>query len=410
MNKIAKRLRKVCLVIMVGVMLVNIVGCKNSTVAEAKEGGDVVVLKNQQEEINNIMKLGEITKIENFVASFWLNENELVGITLEDDIEYLAIYNKINDKVEKIEGETNPTKRNIIVSDDGDYILCERLMKWKEEKTGHSAYLIDKKDFSYTEISNKINSMAFDGDEVIYTEGIKLYKYNIKNKKREELKLREDLAKEISYNDTFEEYVARHNIRFTDDEDRTKSILEWMRLEYDRKIRNKPIVNLFGYKGEEIFFGSEQEVSYVYNIKDKTYRYADNTDRSVFCYEECYDYEKIRVERSGENFDMMVMWQTDKNGKKLDIIDRKLEGSFTDVSLSPMKNRLAYSVVRQDKTGYRVCVYDFDTHKKVELTGDYNSTYKIKWYKDESKFFYTHDDNVKEIPRKECNTTIVKID
>lgn len=403
MIKGIKRLRKGCLLVMIGVMMISTTACDASATDSVKNSSSVAcnnTLKNNQDS-----KVKEIIKVKNFAAHTWLNENEIIGTTKENSILYLAVYNNETKSIKKIGNETNFTEKMLLLEDFGDFVICKRTSNWGEGRgNAYLSYLINKKDFSYFELSKQTTSVAHQGDTVLFTQGEKLFKYDTKTKERTEIKLNEKLVKEMIFNKSLAQYIEEKTADSSDDKDRLAALVSRYTGRYNRLIKNKAIFYLRKYIGEEVILMSQNSDYYIYNLNTQKYRIASLEDRIVFNNKNKKVVNRVEVKTSDKEDNMYEMWKNDENGKNVSII-AKTNTDFGNMNFSHINNKLIYSVFSKDFRNEKIYVYDFKTNEKDEIGNCTNLIYETKWLETKNEFFYTY-----ESEKDETETSIDNVD
>lgn len=73
-------------------LMTSLFGCSTEAQAEG-ENNDIVVLKNQESEINETLKLKKIGELDNFDTDAWAGDHFIVGSKVVGEDEYLNIFN-----------------------------------------------------------------------------------------------------------------------------------------------------------------------------------------------------------------------------------------------------------------------------------------------------------------------------
>lgn len=370
----------------------------------------------------------EITKVDNFEMKVVLNQNTLLGTIVENDIEQLATYDIENKYITKVNGEVNSTKKNLDIKDLGNHIICIRYDAMLSPSYDYiSLYMIDKKDLSYTPIAEDVKGLECYEGKIIVSKDAKLYTYDFLNKKLVEIVLPQELVKGLSYKGSLKEYTDRFRHLFKSEDDieqmlvykqekdinkaklkikqDNEELTQILKGQYDNK-KNDDSIYIESFHKDEIVLRTHGLNKYLFNIDTKQFNKM-GIDESKDYEEEVIVGRKLVVKRDGSN---KTLVEVDKDGVEINVIDDSGNVVIRNIAISPANNKVVYTVMNTEDFKYRMFVYNFNLHKRVELNMMERKTNYPKWSKDSKQIYYTNNSSGVRMPGRIIDSYVVTID
>jgi len=392
MNKVKHNLKKtLCVLLTTGMALSSLTACTN-TKAKGLEENEVVVLDNQQEEINDVLAIKQIIEVKDFAGFHWLDDNRLLGVAIKDGIRNIAVYNVSDKTVENVTNNKDTNKGFEYwyeqVDCTGQYNLSENYVLFKEQiieqkdtyiSEPYALLFYDIKEGKLIKIDEDVVSSRYiEEDQMYYTKGFKVFRYDMASKQKTEIELPEELINNLKeYFNSYEEYLDMH---YGEDREELSEFAKKISTKfYEYEKMNNQICWL-QIKGNELEVVSCNGKNFILNMKTNTFKEG---------YIEPDDNYKVGIKIDDvakviQNKIPRELWKTDDKGNQVKLIDKTHDfvGGFY---LSPDKSKLIYEAIYPMGEG-RKYIYDFNSDKKLTLFGDYKS---LCWNKESNKIVCT---------------------
>ncbi|GMQ57297.1 hypothetical protein AN1V17_16920 [Vallitalea sediminicola] len=390
MRRVKRSFKKtLCILLTAGMVISSLTACGN---AKAKgsdnDNGEVVVLDNQQKDINDVLAIKQIIEVKDFAGFHWLDDNRILGVAIKDGIRNIAIYN-VRDKT--VENVTNNKDTNKGFEYWYEQANCLDQYKLSENYVLFMEQVIEQKDSYISEPyallfydinegkliridGNVVSSKYINEDQMYYTKGFQVYRYDMASKQKIEIELPEELINNLKdYFDSYEEYLDLH---YGEDREELSEFSKKISTKfYENEKKNNKICRI-QVKGYELEVVSCNGKNFIFNMKNNTFKEG---------YIKSYDYDKDVIEIDDvakviQNKIPRELWKTDDNGNLIKMIDKTHDfvGGFY---LSPDKSKLIYEAI-YPMGEERKYIYDFKSDKKVTIFGECKS---LCWNKDSNK-------------------------
>ena len=392
MNKVKHNLKKtLCVLLTTGMALSSLTACTN-TKAKGLEENEVVVLDNQQEEINDVLAIKQIIEVKDFAGFQWLENDNILGVAIKDGIRNIAVYN-VRDK--SIENITNNNDANMgfeywyekVHDCLGQYNPNENYVLFKEKpikrrdtyySDSYALVYYDKKEGEVIRVDEDVMSSQYIEDEQIYySKGFKVYRYDMASKQKTEIQLSEELVNNLKdYFDSPEEYLEAH---FGEEKEEVSEFWKGMHKQFYEREKKNNCIDRLTVNGDELEIASYNLKRYTVNLKTNTF------EERVMKRDSHKDVIEIdNVAKVIQNKIPRELWKIDDKGNQEKMIDKThdfVEGFY----LSPDKSKLIYEAI-YPMGEERKYIYDFESDKKLTLFGNYES---LCWNKESNKIICT---------------------
>ncbi|GKX28063.1 hypothetical protein SH1V18_05430 [Vallitalea longa] len=357
--------------------------------AQAKEGENIKTLDSQEKNKNDVLAIKKTIQVEDFKGYKWLDNNRILGVSYKnDDYRNIAIYNVTKNTVEELTNYKGTEKYIDTIKEKSEakcHYQYKELIKdfvlFSVKTGGSEPYKIlsyDLKNDKLVKVDENVGASKYAGNnKLYYTKGFQLFRYDLVSNSKTEIKLPVDLTSNLkSFVSTFEEYEKKDLEEMKNDKTLSQSVIdkfiEQDKEYYEYKKLNNKIVGI-DIEGEEIQCDSFNDKYYTYNMKNNTFREG-----------------KIKHEHKGkrsgelligkvakELFQENELWKIDNNGNNIKLIDTAPIDFVRNFYLSPDKTKLIYEVFYEEYPNEKTLkkIYDFDTDKKITVSGDYDSCY-----------------------------------
>lgn len=376
------KFKKVGVLLPLCLALSSFVGCTSKTLA-IDNNQDIVVLNNQEQEINDTLKLEKIKEINSYKGLKWLDNDKVVGYTLKEDVMNLCIYNAANGKTENI---TNNDKNRA----DTYYVLEETNINDKgtanviytQYGTGKEVgtYVVNLEDLTKIHIGSEIyRGTKVENGRYVFTEGNNLFLYDFNSNTNTEIKIPIELYNKVfEFNSTCEEWVTT----IIPDEKRRNQLSKrdldvYAEMYVDYKADNK--IDELVLEGNSLYISSYSNIGYKYNLITKEYKQED-FDSDPY---NLYGYRRAIDSDEGSNWPTKLV-EIDKYGKIVTTIDTN---NITKISNSPNNSKVAYFSYTNFDDNPKLNIYEFDSKKSFSV--DASSDGRIIWNKASTRFFYS---------------------
>lgn len=373
-----------------------IVACGITACRSNEEKKEVVVLKNQQKEIDDVLAIKKINDIDNFRGEYLLKNGNILGIKGiffgEDnkDIPNISIYDTEKDtfKILSSNGEKGKVWLSIEgITKDERYVLYEKLLEWDNWDQKRNVYIIDLKTGTEKKIADEVHAVSRFGDEnkVIVAKGMALYMYDVDGNKTE-IKLPEEMIRKMKDFSrlSFEEFIKKTDGENSIDEETRRERKE--RYEYEKENNRIQVV---GKKGDEICVVTYNQVPFSYNLKTNTYKELTGAEAKKFYFDQESSQKVAKLEKKDSG--TQELWELDEAGKHKKLIAKgKFKGG---IKVSPNHTKVVYSLYGE-KGDQNVFVYSFETGKSIKIFPKAIST--AVWDESSKRFFMTAQKHTKE--------------
>ncbi|MCT4563364.1 MAG: hypothetical protein N4A68_03415 [Maledivibacter sp.] len=373
-----------------------IFGCTIPCSAEAmkNEKGKIHVLENQQKEIDDVLIIRAIDKIEKFAAYAWLNNDEIIGKNRNNQVENICIYNcKKNEMI----SVTNNNDKNIEFSISGlsditkqlnnDFIMIEEYNRLKR-KTSRTWYSFNLKDHSFNKIEGIMGyASLINNNKLITTEGYKIYEYNLVTGEKNQIILPDEVNKKIKKVPSFNEYIDA--VGLSPEERGDEHVINKYKGFYEY---NKEDAGINANKNRnKLTLSTHYFKSYVYDLDTKTLVEDDNAFQTIYASE----LDAINIKGNGvieieETEGNSKIWQLNSNGERYKLID---EGNILHYEESLDHSKLVYSMIEDiegQKFANEVKTYicDLNSGKKTVLQEFKDIDIGIFWNQSSNRLYF----------------------
>lgn len=380
MNKMRFKLvkKKLCISLILGMAICSMTACASEQAnADNQKDNKMVVLENQQEDINNVLGVQNIERIEDFRAVKWLDDERIIGINEKDSIENVCIFDvkELTLKTLSNNKETNDNDKvtyfeRIYCTEDQNYILYQKLIDKDYDK--RIIYVYDLKKSTETKLADGVNAMnmVFD-NKVIFAKGIKLYMYDF-NGNKTEIKMPKELEIEIKdFDITYEHYLDSLDV--SDDERHIESFMKKLETKYKFEKENN-CIQVLDSKDDEIYIGTYLSYCsnkyFAYNLKTNKYREFDRfikkeNEKTIDSFKTCEDEKIVALEQSNGSDDY-ELWRLGSDGKHIELIEKGQININRDFVISQDNSKVAYFLDVSDGKN-KIVIYDLQSGKKFEM-------------------------------------------
>ncbi|GKX28062.1 hypothetical protein SH1V18_05420 [Vallitalea longa] len=379
--------RKIVSSILIVAMLMCTFTACSSKMVEAKTGNNIKTLDNQQKEINDVLSIKKIIDVEDFHGYQWLDDNRILGKSDKDGYENIAIYDIRDNTVKDLTDNRNPEK---FIESSNEKVAGKCYYQYKQPiedfvlyRMGNRAcfdlneiFIYDLKNDKLVKVDENVGDHQYVGNnQLYYTKGLQLFRYDLVSKSKSEIKLPVDLTNNLkSWVSTFEEYKkgavkAMKEQGYSENELDRCLKMDKERYEYEKK--NNQIEYIY-IKGEEVqlrsfnanWCSSDLECyTYTYNMENNTFREGNIEE----------EYEDSTELIIGKVAKVLIfedeLWKIDNEGNNIKLIGTTPADFVQNFYLSPDETKLIYEVAPSEKR--EKIIYDFNTDKKITVSGGY---------------------------------------
>lgn len=377
-----KLAKKIVYISLTAVVVFGLTACK----VQPKDT-EVITLENQQKEIQNVLPIKKMDKIDNFYSEYWLNNGDILGVVgNRQSYEYkdapnVAIYDSKSKKLKNVSNNTDKGEVMIFMNDitkDQRYVLYSKHLKYRDEND--DIYILDLKNKTEKKIEDKVDAVSefADGNKFILAKGMKLYMCDVDGNKTE-INLPQEMIKDM--NDfsklNSEKFIKIHFGNESIDEKTRKEMKE--RFEYV-KVNNH--IFFINQKGNEVLVRTYNFVSLIYNLKTNEYKKVTREESGKFSYPRKDDENEdvVKLERNAEG--VQELWELDSNKEHKQLIAKgKLSRNIT---VSPDHKKVVYCSYGE-KGEKNTFVYDLETGKSARIFKKITSL--ATWNESSNQFF-----------------------
>lgn len=393
-RKMALAKRKICICLIAGMAISSITACGVQAHTGNQEDKEVIVLENQQQDIDNVLAIKKIDKIEGLQSRRWLDEENIIGIIKKDGIENICIYN-INEATTKVISNNAETSEMLELKmatkpilnlkefeEKLNYVLYTKKYKSDDKEDKGSVYAINLKDFAERKLEDGVNAISkIDDNKVVVSKGMKLYMCDLINRTKDEIKIPKEMENKLKdFSWDFEEYYKFNVLTNEDVPEEAKQnrelIKHWQeRYKYEKE--NNHIWQV-AKEGDDIYIKSYNKKPFKYNLKTHEYREEEwhpynRRDDSIVAW--------LNIETNDPADD--ELWVVDSDGKQIELIEKGFIQSTPEIS--PDNTKVAYTIF-DENFEKKTFIYDIESGKKISIFEEVSSG--IYWNKDSNKFMF----------------------
>lgn len=383
---VKKTKKKVCSLLAVGLVVCSISVSASGTLAFAQEkASEIKVLKNQQQEINDVLSIKNIAQLPNIVDIFWMDDKQLLCVENINGVENLLVYNADTTKTTRLTDiKEKYNARFFIAGSDKDISYSNNKYMVYQEAQSHShkksLYSLNTKDFSITKIEDDIRNVSrVSNDKVVYQKDKRLTLVDLPTGEKKEIQLPKDLYQKLdSPFCTFEEFMAADVAIWGEPDDEHKEFLKehynFVMSDFLEKIdlKDNKLLLKDAYDLPEEPLGMD----YIFDLKTNTYINAADSDHFATV-------DPKRIEVGPMTLSGMKLWELNEKGERIKLIDEGML-SVNTITLSEDGSKLIYAI-QQNGTS-NAYIYDFNSGKKVVLHLETNS--RIFWNESSNRVAY----------------------
>lgn len=383
--------RKVSILLAASMVLGSATVC--SAEAVKNEKGEIKVLENQQQEINDVLAIKEIDELQYFSSEGWLNNDEIIGISYNNQVSNVCIFNS---KTNEMLPVTFNTDKNIVLGIIGlspiekqlnnDYCIIK---EYKEsQRDTLTLHALNLKDYSLKKIEEGVsNHGKVNNNKLILTKMYDVYEYNFVTGEKEQIVIPDEIKsirKEVP--SSFDEYIDGWDL--PDELLDSENYMNFLKRMYQEE-KESPGRGIYAEKNQnKLMLVAENGKEYVYDLDTKTFEECENLYKT-YGFKLNPTNSMIEIEEVGD--DNKKIWKLNENGERCKLID---EGVIHDYSESLDHSKLAYSMI-EDCEGYQFCnefkiyICDLNSGKKVSIYGVEDVSPGFYWNESSDKFYYT---------------------
>ncbi len=404
--------RKVSILLAASMVLGSATVC--SAEAVNNEKGEIKVLENQQQEINDVLAIKEIDELQYFYTESWLNNDEIIGISNDKQVDNVCIFNSNTDEMITV---TDNTDKDVVFEILGlspiekqlnnDYCIIE---EYKESKrsTSLTVHAFNLKDHTVKKIEEKISSHGkVNNNKLIITKMYDVYEYNLATGEKEQIVIPDEIKnirEEVP--SSFEEYIAQWDL--DDDLLNNENYMNFLKEMYQDK-KESPGRGIYAEKNQnKLMLRAENGQEYVYDLDTKTYEECDNSYKT-YGFKLNPTSSMIEIEEIGDN--NKKIWKLDENGERCKLID---EGVVDEYSESLDHSKLAYSMIEdcagcQFANEVKTYICDLNSGKKISVYVTDNIDPGLYWNDASDKLYYKESDLDRETDENKYVTNVVTL-
>ena len=404
--------RKVSIFLAASMILGSTTVC--SAEALKNEKGEIKVLENQQQEINDILAIKEIDELQYFYTKSWLNNDEIIGISNDKQVANVSIFNS---KTNEMITVTDNTDKDVVFEIHGlspiekqlnnDYCIIEEY-KESQRRTTLTVHSLNLKDHTFKKIEENISSHGMvNNNKLILTKMYDVYEYNLATGEKEQIVIPNEIKsirEEVP--SSFDEYI---DSLLTSDVIRAdENLMNFFKEEYQKE-KESPGRGIYAEKNQnKLMLRAENGQEYVYDLDTKTFEECKNSYKT-YGFKLNPTNSMIEIEEVGD--DNKKIWKLDENGERYKLID---QGVVNEYSESLDHSKLAYSMI-EDCEGYQFAnevktyICDLNSGKKISLYVTDNTDPGLYWNDASDKLYYKESDLDKETRENKYVTNVVTL-
>ena len=403
--------RKISIFLALSMVLVGAIAC--GVEAVKNEIGNTKIPENSQQNIDDIA-IKEIDELQNFKSKSWLNSEEIIGISENNQIDNVSIFNSetnemtaVTDNIDKdvtfkILGLSTIEKQL-----NNDYCVISKFNKF-EKQTSLILYSLNLKDNSLKMIEEGVSDYGvLNNNKFVLAKGYEIYELNLATREKNQIVLPNELMSKIKQIPTFEEFI---DLKGLSDEDRADdSYMDIVKQMYQQQIENGCIKSV--QKNEnELMIDPGYFKKYVYHLDTKTFEEDDD----------CFSTYGYTLDLTGENSRIEVgrlpgdesdkIWKVNDNNEHCEIID---EGNIISYNESLDHNKLIYFIEKdvegeQSVNKVKAYICNINSGKKVPIyeTEDVDLVF---WNETSNKFYYIENVYDEEKDRYKYVTSVITL-
>ncbi len=397
--------RKMSIFLALSMVLVGVTAC--GVEAVKNEIGDTKVPENSQQNVDDIA-IKEIDELQYFKSKSWLNSEEIIGISENNQIDNVCIFNSETNEMTAVTDNTDKdvTFKILGLSTiekqlNNDYCVISKFRKSQWE-TSLILYSINFEDNSLKIIEEGVSDYGvLNNNKLVLAKGYEIYELNLATGEKNQIVLPNELMSKIKEIPTFEECIDL--IGLSDEARADDSYMDIFKKKYQEQIESNCIKSV--QKNEnELMIDTGYFKNYVYHLDSKTFE-EDDDCFSTYGYILDLTDENSRIQVGGSK-----IWKVNGNGERCEIID---EGNNISYSESLDHNKLVYFIEKdsedeQSANKVKAYICNINSGKKVPIYGAENVDL-VFWNETSNKFYYIDNVYDEENDRYKSVTSVITL-
>lgn len=368
------------IVILVSTLLISgVIGWSNQRFSK------IVELGNQQQEIEDVLAMKSIKKVESFRGIHWLKDGRILGvinqpITNNDKTPaQMVIYNPKTEKSEVILTANMGERIGIgELSNNEESVLYSQLLKGNFIENRYHYGIVQLKTKKTISLSKEMTAAhkVPNQDLIFVASGMTIDAFTFDGNKKS-IPVSQELIKALSdfSRFSFSDYKQEYYSDLKDPKE-----IEKVKKNYENDVRYNAINRLY-LEGDTLILASRNQQYFELNLKSGKYKAIPvDVFSAYFPYSSDIEGKKVILETGDEN--VRHLWLIDEKGNKRKQI---AEGELLAfVREAPDQSKVSFTQI--DQSGRRQSyVYDYETGKKLKLFSE--SVGWASWSPDSTQFF-----------------------